>query len=337
MRSSINWLYAVCAASLCQTAWGEITSLGKLTFVGPLEKEADLSAIAFLGDALLVGSDEGTKVQILTPDPQNSEVYRVQPQLDMNMLLSKTELDIEGIAPFKDHDVYYVAGSHSLKRRLLEPEATKEENLASLEEVIFEPSRFHIYRLEMDRRTRRLQSKRRIGLGPLLKQDPVLGRFTSIPSKENGIDIEAIAVKGKEGDKLHLGFRGPILRDNFVPIMILDFNEPEAYKLRYLDLNGFGIREFLKVDGGFLIIAGPSGDGPGGFLIYYWNGDDGIPDKGKRKSKLRLLGELPTPPRAKAEGMALIEETATHYDVIVVYDGIVGGAPERFRVPKRTD
>ena len=52
----------------------------------------------------------------------------------------------------------------------------------------------------------------------------MLQRFTQIPSKENGVDIEAIAVKGKDGDKLHLGFRGPVLRDNLVPIMVLDFN-----------------------------------------------------------------------------------------------------------------
>ncbi len=328
-------LLAFSLASTLAPGFGQIESRGKLTIVGPLEREEDLSAIAILGNAYLVGSDEGTKVQVLLPDPQDPSIYHVRPELDMTMLQSKTELDIEGIARFKDTNYFYVAGSHSLKRKLLEREATKKENLAALEEIIFEPSRFNIYRLEMDPRTLRPKSKDRIGLYALLAQDPVLQRFTQIPSKENGVDIEAIAVKGKDGDKLHLGFRGPVLRDNLVPIMVLDFNEPEDYELLYLDLDGLGIRELVKVKKGFLIIAGPSGGGRGDFLIYFWDGDDGVPDEGKRKSKLIFLGKLPTAPRAKAEGMALEEETDDHYDVVVVYDGVAGGLPERFRIPKR--
>jgi hypothetical protein len=315
--------------------WGQIESLGKLRILGPLEQEEDLSAIAIFGETLLVGSDEGTKVQILQADPQDPMVYHVQPQLDMTMLQSETELDIEGIARFKDTNTFYVAGSHSLKRRLLEPEATKELNLAAMEEIIFEPSRFHLFKLEMDPRTLKPISKRRIGLYGILSKDPVLKRFTQIPSKENGVDIEAIAVKGKNGDKLHLGFRGPVLRDNLVPIMVLDFNNPADYKLIYIDLDGRGIRELVKVKKGFLIIAGPSGGGKGTFLIYFWNGDDGVPEKSKRKSKLTLLGELPTARGAKAEGMTLVKETDDHYEVIVVYDGVVGGRPERFQIPKR--
>ena len=231
-------LFLCALTAITGSVSGQITSLGKLTFEGPLDEEEDLSAVAILGDSLLVGSDEGTKVQILQPDPTNPSIYRVRPDLDINMLVSKTELDIEGIARFKDTNVFYVAGSHSLKRTLLEPNATKEQNLAALEQIVFEPSRFHIYRLEMDLRTLKPISKRRIGLYRLLSLNPVLKRFTQIPSKENGVDIEAIAVKGDEGDKLHLGFRGPVLRENLVPIMILDFNKPEDYKLRYLDLGG---------------------------------------------------------------------------------------------------
>lgn len=103
----------------------------------------------------------------------------------------------------------------------------------------------------------------------------------------------------------------------------------------YLDLDGDGIRELVKVKDGFLLIAGPSGGERGGFLVYFWDGDDGVPDRGKRKSKLILLGELPAAPGAKAEGMTVVEETDEHYEVIVVYDGVAGGLPERFRIPKR--
>ncbi len=328
-------LLAAAFLAIGTIANAQIESLGRLKIVGPLEKEADLSAIAGLGDAFLIGSDEGTKVQIIEPDPNDPSVYRVRPELDINMIVSSTELDIEGIARFKDTNTFYVAGSHSLKRRLLEREASKESNLNSLKEVVFEPSRFHIFRMEMDPSTLRPVTKRGINLYGLLAQDPVLARFGQIPSKENGIDIEAVAVKGKKGDQLHLGFRGPVLRDNLVPVMVLDFNRPEEYELMYLDLDGDGIRELVKVKDGFLLIAGPSGGERGGFLVYFWDGDDGVPDRGKRKSKLILLGELPAAPGAKAEGMTVVEETDEHYEVIVVYDGVAGGLPERFRIPKR--
>ncbi len=321
---------------LLHAASGQIESMGKLTIEGPLEKPDDLSAVAVMGQSFLVGSDEGTKVQVIEPVPDRPGVYVVRPDLDMTMLQSKTELDIEGIARFKDTYTYYVGGSHSLKRQLLEPDAPKEANLRSLEEVILEPTRNHIFRVEMDPATRKpIKKGRSISLYHLIGTDPVLSRFQQIPSKENGVDIEGFAVKGKEGDKLYLGFRGPILRDNYVPIMVVPFNAPEKYEMMYLDLKGYGIRELVKVDKGFLIIAGPSGSAKGAFYIYYWDGDDGIPDRGKRKSKLRLLGELPTPDGARAEGMCLLREAKNHYEVLVVYDGVRNGLPEKFRIPKR--
>lgn len=314
---------------------GQITPLETWRIEGLLEEPADLSAVSTLGNALLLGSDEGTKVQVALPTEPDSTIYSVRPDLDMIMLQSETELDIEGIARAKDRDIYYVGGSHSLKRRLLEQDATKDDNLASLEEVVFEPSRFHIFRVEMDPITRRAKNKRSIGLFSLLTRDPVLKRFAQIPSKENGIDIEGFACKGKAGRNLYLGFRSPVLRDNLVPIMVLPFDDPSAYKLKYLDLKGDGIRELVAVKKGFLIIAGPSGSANGPFTIYYWDGDDGIPDLGKRKSKLRMLGQLPTPSGAKAEGMVILNEAEKHYDVLVVYDGIEGGAPASFRIVKR--
>ena len=323
------------------TSFGLASSLAQIEPIeswvieGPLEEQADLSAIAISGSALLVGSDEGTMVQVAVPQPADTTRFTVRPDLDMVMLQSKTELDIESIARVKDTNVYYVSGSHSLKRRLLEPDAPKENNLRSLQEIVFEPSRFHIFRIEVDPITHALKSKRSIGLFQVIARDPVLRRFAQIPSKENGIDIEGIASKGKDGNTLYLGFRSPVLRDNLVPIMVLPFDQPSDYKLIYIDLKGYGIRELVKVKKGFLIIAGPPGSATGPFYVYFWDGDDGIPDKGKRKSRLRLLGALPTPAGAKAEGMVVLKESDTQYDVAVVYDGITGGAPARFLITKQ--
>jgi Protein of unknown function (DUF3616) len=92
----------------------------------------------------------------------------------------------------------------------------------------------------------------------ILKGDKILGPFTKIPSKENGTDIEGIAVKD---ETLFLGFRGPVRRENFVPVMVLQLDRPEDYELRFVNLDGHGIRDITAVENGFLIIGGPVGDG----------------------------------------------------------------------------
>ena len=105
-----------------------------------------------------------------------------------------------------------------------------------------------------------------------------MGIFTKIPSKENGIDIEGIA---SDGDKLYIGFRGPVLRGNYVPVMVIkDCDNPSDYELLFVNLDGNGIRDICKVEDGFLIISGPMGDGVGNYQLYFWNGVDSIPGKG---------------------------------------------------------
>ena len=52
------------------------------------------------------------------------------------------------------------------------------------------------------------------GIRELLDSDKVLKHFAKVPSKENGIDIEAIA---SDGSELYLGFRGPVLRFGLTP------------------------------------------------------------------------------------------------------------------------
>ena len=112
-------------------------------------------------------------------------------------------------------------------------------------------------------------------LGPILDADKVLGLFRDIPSKENGVDIEGIAV---DGDDLYAGFRGPVLRGNFTPVLRFRFANPStATELLFVDLGSLAIRDLTKVRGGFLILAGPVGDGPGGFHLFFWDGRDCLP------------------------------------------------------------
>ena len=48
-----------------------------------------------------------------------------------------------------------------------------------------------------------------------------------------------------------------------------------------------------------------------------------------------LLGEIPPREGGKAEGITVLEETDSSYEVIIVFDGLDKGSPMRYRVLKR--
>ena len=125
--------------------------------------------------------------------------------------------------------------------------------------------------------------------------------------------------------------------------MRFEFDKPEKYKLLYVNLSGRGIRDLCKVSDGFLLIAGPMGDGPASYQLYHWDGKDMIPGEDrmpKKVGKLTLLGDIEPPvndadaSRGKAEGVAVLDESKSQYDLILVYDSIAHGGAQRYRVPK---
>lgn len=164
--------------------------------------------------------------------------------------------------------------------------------------------------------------------------------INGIPSKENGVDIEGI---GAMGESLYLGFRGPVLRGNWAPVMKLEFEDQKKYEFLYVNLGGRGIRDITRVSDGFLLIAGPVGDGPTSYQLYHWDGKDMIPGEDrdpKDVGKVILLGEIDPPmsvdppARAKAEGIVVLTQRGPKYDLILVYDSGANGAAQRFRVSK---
>jgi hypothetical protein len=74
----------------------------------------------------------------------------------------------------------------------------------------------------------------------LIVNDPFLAPYVALPSKENGIDIEGIAATDKY---LFVGFKGPVFRQNYVPILQLNHDfEPvpadSGSPLLFVDLGG---------------------------------------------------------------------------------------------------
>lgn len=305
----------------------------KIEFTSDVIEDEDISAVGVLDSYLLIGTDEGNQIQVLEPNPEDS-TYKVIRNIALPVPASEEEeIDIEGIAIAKNK--VYVVGSHSLNRKTVKDNKTYQENLQRLATVKEEKNRQHIFCLKLNPETGNLDSDiKRASLRKILAQDPILSRFTKIPSKENGVDIEGIAAKDKY---LYLGFRGPVLRGNYVPVMIVkfkDLDQDDKYELRYVNLKGNGIRDIVAVNDGFLILAGAVGDGISPYQIYFWDGQDGLPGKDHNSAKLNLLGEVPVDEGAKAEGLTMIDETNSGYKVLVVYDGIAKGNPTLFEVTK---
>ena len=104
-----------------------------------------------------------------------------------------------------------------------------------------------------------------------LRRDPFLFTFLDLPSKENGLDIEGLAVLPNE---ILLGLRGPVIdshavvlslpRDNGLPAAV---GEPYRHML---DLGGLGVRDLAYGAGGVLLLAGPVTAADGPFRIYHW-------------------------------------------------------------------
>ena len=296
----------------------------------------DISGLAMFGEFLLVGADEA---KLVSEDPEKglnavqvlSRSSGGQLELDADRQIDLfegtedkqggTEMDIEGIAV--EGDTVIVVGSHSAKRPRLKENKKYAKNREKLEAkaILPEPNRGRIYRLTLDDDAR-VVAKKHISLSKLLAKHPVLGLYVPLPSKENGIDIEGVALSA---GKLYLGFRGPVFRDGYVPVMVLDFDRPKKNELLFVRLGGRGIRDITRVEDGFLIIAGAVGDGPASYQLYHWDGSDMVPGK-KRKGQdlgvVRLLAEIDPPASGKAEGVTVITETDSGYHLLIAFDGV---------------
>src|SRR5262249_23058186 len=117
-----------------------------------------------------------------------------------------------------------------------------------------------------------------------LAEDKHLGDFLSIPGKDNGFDIEGLAVVG---DRIFIGLRGPVLR-GWAVILELELKEGEdkastlklkkigredrPYRKHFLQLGGLGIRDLCARGSDLLILAGPTMDLDGPVTVFRWLG-----------------------------------------------------------------
>lgn len=314
-----------------------------------LKGDQNASAVTRWQRRLLVASDElaggANCIHLLEPDG-DAFVAATAQRIPLDAPGGDAaEMDLEGIA--LDGDVLYVLGSHSARRRKVDEDADYLRNRAALTEAPrAEPARDVLLRVHLQAGAGgnvQVLACDRTSLATILDGSEPFRTARGMASKENGVDAEGLAFwRGA----LYVGFRGPVLRGNLVPILRCRFASPVVeHETLFVNLGGRGVRDLAAVEEGLLILAGPVGEGPGSYRLYLWDGRDGVPGKGSPAWSagrvLRTIGDLVLPGQdpdddagPKAEGMAVLETHAGHWEVLVVFDGLAGGGAQRYRVPR---
>ncbi len=321
----------------------KIEKLGNVRFNG-MVGDKNASGVSFWKERALVVADEitdqGNVVQTFKADGADFRAAGLT-RLDVPGSAPE-EMDLEGLAV--DGHTVFVLGSHSSKRKKVDVEKAYAKNRAALmSPPEAQPARDILLRFELDADGQAGPIQRTSLRGFLNATEPFKS-FGAVASKENGIDAEGLAVSDH---KLYVGFRGPVLRGSFTPILRCRFGSPIGDpEVLFVNLGGRGVRDLAGVEDGLLILAGPVGDGPGSYQLYLWDGRDGVPGPGAPTSAavpgLRLIGDLPISPSdagvpsisAKPEGAALIKEGSHHWEILIVFDGLKDGHATRYRVEK---
>jgi hypothetical protein len=263
----------------------------------------NLSAVRLDGHVLWIAGDETASIERLMADqPEKATefgdetTFRLADFVDLPGDDEDEEADVEGLA--RSGDFLWAVGSHSLRRRQIKERHEGAQALKRLARVEGQDNRQILVRLpiadvdgvptpvreiEADgKRHRAAALRRRDNLRSLLRDDEHLGPFLPIPGKDNGLDIEGIAVRG---DRVYLGLRGPVLRgwafvlelrpyvseDDPDRLRLRDFADGLPYRKHVLDLDGLGVRDLCPAGDDLLILAGPTMDLDGPVRIYRWH------------------------------------------------------------------
>jgi hypothetical protein len=264
----------------------------------------NLSAVRVDGDVLWIAGDETASMERLVADDPISpseyaeeQTFRLADFVDLPGENTDEEADIEGLA--RTGHFLWVVGSHSLRRRQIKARHTGGKALKRLARVEGQDNRQILVRLPIadvdglptPMREIVVDGERhcaawldhRDGLRSLLRDDDHLAPFLPIPGKDNGLDIEGIAVSG---ERVYLGLRGPVLRGwafvlelrpevhrgNPHRLRLRSFEDGLPYRKHVLSLDGLGVRDLCPAGEDLLVLAGPTMNLDGPVRIYRWHG-----------------------------------------------------------------
>ena len=266
--------------------------------------QTNLSGAAFTGDWLWVAGDEACGIDRLRRlDPIGSEALRFGDVHDFplaNLLdlpgLLEEEADLEGMA--EADGFLWVVGSHGLKRKNAKPDRDNAENAKRLAKTSLDGNRRLLACIPIEvntigepllvrkskdgRKALRLKGDAQTNLlTRALADDPHFGPYMAIPGKDNGFDIEGLAV---DGSRLLLGLRGPVLRGWSALLEIAIEARGDQLRLvplddcgtlirkHFLQLDGLGVRDLHFSGDDLYILAGPTMVLNGEIRVFKWHG-----------------------------------------------------------------
>ncbi len=327
-----------------------------------------LSGVVQIGDTLWVANDEAISLErfSLVKRENSDDIFscrnHIQFPLDDYLALpsprpaypaAPEEADVEGLA--YDGGYLWLVGSHSLKRKNPQLDKGVPGAQRHLAKVSSDGNRYLVARIpvvrkegsyflakESEQNGKKLTAAQLHGnekgndLLAVLKKDEHLGPFLAIPGKDNGFDIEGLAVAGK---RLFIGLRGPVLR-GWAVILEIELEEDDThpatlrlktigpndrcYRKHFLHLGGLGIRDLCRQGGDLLILAGPTMDIDGPVPIFRWiDGTEQAEERMVPTSELERILDVPYGQGVDhAEGMTLFSPDGGDpaCSLLVVYD-----------------
>ena len=276
----------------------------RLEFAPDSLVKTNLSGAAFTDDWLWVAGDEACGLDRLRRlSPTGSETLRFGEVRDFPLAelldlpgAADEEADLEGMAVADGY--LWVVGSHGYKRKNARPERSHADNAKRLAKLSLDGNRRLLACLPIEpdargepclvrqaqdgRHALRLKGDAQHNLlTRALADDPHFGPYMAIPGKDNGFDIEGLAVDGR---RLLLGLRGPVLRGWSALLEVAVELRSDQLRLAPLDDSGTLIRKhFLQLDGlgvrdlhfsgdDLYILAGPTMVLNGDIRVFKWSG-----------------------------------------------------------------
>ena len=274
----------------------------RLEFAAGSLVQSNLSGAAFTGDWLWVAGDEACGLDRLRRlEPTGREALRFGEARDFPLAdlldlpgAADEEADLEGMAVSDGY--LWLVGSHGLKRKNAKPDRSNADNAKRLAKVSLDANRRLLACLPLDRddsgapclvrkardgrRALRLQGDAQTNLlTRALADDPHFGPYMAIPGKDNGFDIEGLAVDGR---RLLLGLRGPVLRGWSAVLEIAVEAAGDHLRLvplddggglirkHFLQLDGLGVRDLHFSGDDLFILAGPTMVLNGEIRVFKW-------------------------------------------------------------------
>ena len=274
----------------------------RLEFAADSLVQTNLSGAAITDDWLWVAGDEACGIDRLRRlDPVGKETLRFGEVRDFPLAdlldlpgAADEEADLEGMAVADSF--LWVVGSHGLKRKNTKPDRDHADNAKRLAKVTLDGNRRLLACLPIEkdargepclvrkakdgRRALRLKGDAEQNLlTQALAKDPHFGPYMAIPGKDNGFDVEGLAVDGR---RMLLGLRGPVLRGWSALLEIEIEAKGDQLRLVPLDDSGLLIRKhFLQLDGlgvrdlhfsgdDLYVLAGPTMVLNGEIRVFKW-------------------------------------------------------------------